>query len=169
MNRLKNELIGSWNLLSYIEVPLDGVDSLFPLGKSPKGTMFYTSDNKISLQISAEEREQFADDDRFSTDILSLASSARTYIAFSGTYRIQSKLPIISYRITTSLFPNWEGKDIDRSFDLEGDVLYVKTVKPILSNGVLVNAYMTWQRQLKEEIGSRRDKFMELTKKTSFV
>ena len=34
--------------------------------------------------------------------------------------------------------------------DFEADILYQKSVEPIISNGQKVHAYMTWQRIQKE-------------------
>lgn len=146
MNDLKEEIKGLWSLLSYIEVPINGTNSLFPLGKKPKGFMVFSEGDFMSLQISGENRQNGADDDRFTSNVLQLASSARSYVALSGLYRIHPQLPIVNFKIFTSLFPNWEGKEITRNFTMEGDTLFIKTDQPILSNGVMVNSYMTWER-----------------------
>ena len=38
-----------------------------------------------------------------------------------------------------------------RKIDFEGDILYLKSTEPILSNGIYVNSYMTWQRMERSE------------------
>lgn len=150
MASIKNEIIGSWNLLSYIEVPIGGVDSYFPVGKSPKGILIYNPDGYMSVQITANDTQYFASEDRMVASNDELRNRLRTYIAFSGKYAVDNETVCVIYHIETSLFPNWMGAKLVRKLDFENDVLYQKTLEPILSNGELVHAYMTWQRKDKD-------------------
>ncbi len=161
MTTLKNELVGTWQLLSYIEVPIKGTDSKFPMGKSPKGLLMYGADGYMSVQISGSERQLFSSDDRYLANEEEILSQVKGFIAFSGSYKIDNANATIQYAITTSSFPNWEGQFQERKIDFEGDVLYLKSVEPILSFGEYVNSYMTWRRIEKEEFISRRERFVE--------
>lgn len=165
MTTLKNELIGTWKLLSYIEVPLNGVDSKFPMGKNPKGLLMQDGDGYMSMQISSSERNSFSSDDRYQADQEELISQVQGFIAFAGSYKINETKAVIQYAMTTSSYPNWEGKIQERRVDFEGDILYLKSVEPILSNGEYVNSYMTWHRIAQEEFLSRRERFLEFTSK----
>jgi len=143
MSALKNELIGSWRLLSYIEIPLRGGDSYFPLGKSPKGLLLYGQDGFMSLQLSASEEISRVED---KNNVRSLHG----YMAFSGKYTVDHNYAHVTCFIDTSSFPLWEGTKQVRKVDFEGDVLFQKTVEPIMSDGQLVHGYMTWKRMDKE-------------------
>ena len=165
MTTIKNELIGTWQLLSYIEVPLNGSDSIFPMGKSPKGILIYGADGFMSVQISSSERSIYSSNDRYIADDQEIISSIKGFIAFSGSYHINNQTAIVSYSIQTSSFPNWEGQIQERKVDFEGDILYLKSVEPILSNGQDVNSYMTWQRIEKVELQSRRERYLEYSNK----
>lgn len=147
---MKNELIGTWRLLSYIEVPLEGQDSTFPYGKSPKGILLYSPDGFMSVQISASEDLKFESGDKMIASSDEVVKRLRSYIAFSGKYQVDKNRGGVSYEIDTCLYPNWEGTTQLRKVDFEGDVLYQKSMEPILSDGKLVHAYMTWKRVEKE-------------------
>ncbi|MCA5005772.1 lipocalin-like domain-containing protein [Sphingobacterium bovistauri] len=160
MSALKNEIIGSWKLLSYIEVPVGGEEYLFPLGNNPKGLLIYSPDGCMSVQISVKDPIRYDSDDRFSVDDNKIATRVKGYIAFAGKYTTDNFLSQVTYHIETSLNPNWEGAKQVRKLDFEGDVLYQKSVEPIPSDGQMVHAYMTWQRVSKlleddEKIGDR--------------
>ncbi|SFS49687.1 lipocalin-like domain-containing protein [Sphingobacterium wenxiniae] len=147
MTSLKNELIGSWKLLSYIEVPIQGEDSLFPMGKNPYGILLYSADGYMSVQIAKEERLLFGSNDKLIATGEEMASALEGYIAFAGRFKVDNSNAIVSYMIKSSLFPNWKNKVQHRKVDFEGEnILYLKSTEPILSNGLLVNSYMTWQR-----------------------
>ncbi len=161
MTTLKNELIGTWQLLSYIEVPVKGTDSYFPMGKNPKGILIYGADGFMSVNISSSERSKFSSNDRYLSSQEEMLSCVKGYIAFAGSYQIDNNLAIVSYAIQSSSFPNWEGEIQERKIDFEGDVLYLKSVNPILSNNEYVNSYMTWQRVEKYELQSRRERFLD--------
>lgn len=150
MASLKNELIGSWRLLSYIEVPLDGGDSRFPMGKTPKGLLIYAPDGYMSVQISASTERNFESGDRMDATQAELLACMRNYIAFSGSYTVDDLNGSVEYAIHTSLFPNWEEQKQSRKIDFEGNVLFQKSLAPIRSDGVMVHSYITWQRSEKE-------------------
>ena len=146
MTSLKNELVGTWKLLSYIEVPIAGDDSLFPMGKNPYGLLMYTTDGYMSVQISKEGRLPYKSDDKLLASTEEMASSLQGYIAFCGKFKVDNSTAVVTYTVESSLFPNWKNKIQRRKIDFEGDVLYLKSTEPILSNGVYVNSYMTWQK-----------------------
>lgn len=150
MASIKNEIIGSWKLLSYIEVPIDGIDSNFPVGKCPKGILIYSPDGYMSVQITADSSQFFVSEDRMIASNEELRNRLRSYIAFSGRYLVDNDAACVIYHIETSLFPNWEDSKVVRKLDFENDVLYQKTLEPISSNGQLVHAYMTWQKVIKD-------------------
>ncbi|WP_140938975.1 lipocalin-like domain-containing protein [Sphingobacterium lumbrici] len=150
MTSLKNELVGTWRLLSYIEVPLDGGDSGFPMGTSPKGLLIYAPDGHMSVQISGSQVQKYVSGDRMNATEIEMAERMRGYIAFSGKYNVDNKAASVMYTIQTSLFPNWEGGEQLRKIDFEGDILYQKSLDPILASGRLVHSYITWQKVEKD-------------------
>ena len=157
MTSIKNELVGTWRLLSYIEVPIDGDDSLFPMGKQPYGLLMYAADGYMSVQVSKDERLPYQSNDKMTPTYQEMVSSVQGYIAFTGKYSIDNYNAVVSYSIESSLFPNWNNQIQKRKVDFEGDILYLRSTEPILSNGIYVNSYMTWQRC--EPTGKEQDGF----------
>lgn len=149
MASLKNEIIGSWKLLSYIEVPVGEGESLFPLGKSPKGILLYSPDGYMSVQISASEEMYFISDDRMMASKEEMQKRLERYIAFSGRYVVDNDMACVIYSIENSLYPQWENTKQIRKLDFEGDILYQKSLDPIRSGGKMVHAYMTWKKVVK--------------------
>jgi len=160
MASIKNEIIGSWKLLSYIEVPINGEDSMFPVGTTPKGILMFNPDGYMSVQITSSDCKTFKSDDRMVASDEEIRNRLFSYISFSGKYTVNNKVACVTYHIETALFPNWMGTKQVRKLDFENDILYQKTLEPILSNGNKVHAYMTWQKieksatseKLKEEL-----------------
>ena len=104
----------------------------------------------MSVQISSDEYTIFASDDRLVASDEEIRKRLLSYIAFTGRYTVDNETACVIYHIETSLFPNWIGIVQKRKLDFENDILYQKTLEPILSNSELVHAYMTWQRIDKE-------------------
>jgi hypothetical protein len=48
---LREQLIGAWKLVSYVEKPTDGFQPFYPMGTEPKGIIMYTPDGYMSAQL----------------------------------------------------------------------------------------------------------------------
>jgi lipocalin-like protein len=55
---LRDELIGTWKLVSYVETPVDGSPQRFPLGEKPEGILLYAPDGYMSAAIDASREAQ---------------------------------------------------------------------------------------------------------------
>ncbi len=146
MTSIKNEIIGTWELLSYIEVPLDGLDSSFPFGKTPKGLLLYGPDGYMAVQISSRDHLKCVSDDRLKVSTEEAEQRIKGYLAFSGRYTVDNRNAHVVYDIESSFFPNWEGSRHVRKLDFDGDVLFQKSLEPIRSGGRMIHAHMTWKR-----------------------
>lgn len=161
MTSIKNEIIGTWELLSYIEVPVNGMDSIFPYGKTPKGLLLYSPDGYMSVQISVSDELKYISNDRMLASDDEIKRRVRNYLAFSGRYAIDNRSAQVTYMIETSFYPNWEGSQQVRKLDFEGEILYQKSVEPVLSDGRLVHAYMTWEKVNKDiEVPYQQEEFI---------
>ena len=49
---LREQLIGAWKLLSYIETPVDGSPKRFPMGENAQGIIMYTPDGYMALDAA---------------------------------------------------------------------------------------------------------------------
>ena len=162
MEKLKKELLGAWSLISYIELPVGGSDSKFPMGKNPKGLLSFLEPSILSLQITAPEREHWSVMDMQQVPEAEVAASARTFLAVSGNYRIHPKLPVLTMQPEISSIPNLVESALEYHFELESDVLYLKSVEPFLSAGTMTNMHLTWKRMPVSSINHRKQRFVEL-------
>ena len=47
--KLRDQLIGAWKLVSYVEKPIDGSAPFYPMGENPMGIIMYTPDGYMSV------------------------------------------------------------------------------------------------------------------------
>jgi Lipocalin-like domain len=62
---LRDQLIGAWKLVSYVEKPIDGSPPFHPMGAPPRGIILYTPDGYMSAQLMRPDRHPFASGDWF--------------------------------------------------------------------------------------------------------
>ncbi|MFD2744473.1 MULTISPECIES: lipocalin-like domain-containing protein [Sphingobacterium] len=155
MTSIKNELTGAWKLLSYIEISTNGADSFFPLGNTPNGILIYSADGYMSVQIvgTDDKDENLLEDSAKYQNI-----NYRNFLVFSGSYHIDNRQAKVIHEVMTSTTPALIGKTVERDVTFDTDILYLKSTRPILSNGKMVNSYMTWQRMDKPEFNARKER-----------
>ena len=162
MTSIKNELTGAWKLLSYIEISTDGADSFFPLGNTPNGILIYSADGYMSVQIAGtdDKKETLLADSAKYQDI-----NYRNFLVFSGAYHTDNRQATVVHEVITSVTPSLIGKTVERDVTFEADILYLKSTRPILSHGKMVNSYMTWQRMDKPEVSPRKEHSLNIAKR----
>jgi hypothetical protein len=58
--KLRDQLIGAWKLVSYVEKPVDGSAPSYPLGENAQGIIMYTPDGYVSAQLIRPDRPDAA-------------------------------------------------------------------------------------------------------------
>jgi hypothetical protein len=149
-NSLRDQLIGAWKLVSYVEKPVDGSEPVHPMGEHPLGIIMYTPDGYMSAQLMRRDRKPFASGDWFKGTPEEYGKEASTYIAYSGPFHVDEEKKALTHSMFVSLFPNWLGQTQPRVVRIEGDRLHLSTAAPIQSAGKKVNSYLEWQRAAKE-------------------
>ena len=142
---LKDRLVGTWKLESYVERPVDGSPEVYPLGTDATGVIIYTSDGYMSAQLMRQGRPLFASGDWFEGTSEEYCHAA-SYIAYSGVYRVYEQRQTLTHSMYVSFFPNWGGQTQSRTVELVGDILRLSTASPIRSNGKMVMSYLQWRR-----------------------
>ncbi|HKR45548.1 MAG TPA: lipocalin-like domain-containing protein [Paraburkholderia sp.] len=143
---LREQLIGAWKLVSYVEEPVDGTAATYPFGEKPQGIIMYTPDGYMSAQLCRQDRVPFASGDWFKGTAGEYEAEASTYIAYTGPFEVDEEKQSLTHSMFISLFPNWIGQTQPRVVKIEGDMLSLSTATPINSGGKLVNSYLRWQR-----------------------
>lgn len=128
MVALKDNLVGSWRLVKYEELPVDGSPPTLPLGDRPKGYIIYSADGFMAAFLSSDGK------------------SKASPIAYAGPYSVDEEQQVVHQHADLSLVPGWAGKTHSRKVRMEGDRLILSTVDPAILSGRRANAVITWQR-----------------------
>lgn len=145
---LREQLIGAWNLVSYIAHPVDGSAPFFPLGESPSGIILYTPDGFMSAQLMSDGRKPFASGDWFAATLEEYRAEASTYIAYSGRFHVDEEKKTLTHSMFVSLFPNWIGQTQPRLVRIEGEMLHLSTETPTRSAGRVAMSKLAWRRAI---------------------
>ena len=131
---LLDRLIGAWELMSYMEEPVDGSAPTHPMG-GPMGTIMYTPDGYMSAQLMRPVRRPFASGDWFDGTDEEYREEASTYIAHSGPFHVDEEKQTLTHSMFVSPFPNRTGQIRPRVVKIDGDGLHLSTEAPIRSAG----------------------------------
>lgn len=143
---LKEQLVGTWALQSYVETNMETGEKTYPMGKTPSGFIIYTADDYMSAQISAAGRERFSANDMFGGTEKEYTAAGQSYLAYSGPFEVDEQASKVTHIISISLYPNWVGMRQVRIFKLEGDILRLSFERPQLSRGAMRTADLVWIR-----------------------
>lgn len=143
---LREQLVGAWTLVSYVERPTDGSEPIYPMGEQPQGIIMYTPDGYMSAQLMKPGRPEFASGDWFEGTPAEVEAEASGYIAYSGPFHTDEEKRHLAHSMFVSLFPNWIGQTQPRVVEIEGDELRLSSASPIRSGGKETMSYLTWRR-----------------------
>jgi hypothetical protein len=143
---LRDQLIGAWKLVSYVEEPIDGSAPNYPFGEDAQGIIMYTPDGFVSAQLSRRDRASFASDDWYKGAPEEFAVAASSYFAYTGPFQVDEEKGTLTHTMFISLFPNWIGQTQPRVVQIDRDFLTITAESSVESGGKLVNPYLRWKR-----------------------
>ena len=145
MPTLRERLVGSWRLISYEVRDTDGELVGYPLGEDATGSLIYTADGLMSVQVMRPDRPLYqAGGIGDGTDAES-AAAARGYVAYAGPYRVERD-SVVVHEPEVSLFPNWVHATVVREVVLAEPRLELTTPKPLPFGGQQLTAVLMWER-----------------------
>lgn len=144
------QLIGTWRLVSWDRIDDSGKRTP-ALGPNTDGLITYTADGYMFGVLTAPNRKPFAGTDPFGGTAEECQNAMSTALAYCGRYRVDGDFVV--HTVEMSMFPNWVGTDQRRIFRFEGDRIVLRTVQPIVRNGVATVVELVWRRA--EALGSR--------------
>ena len=137
---LKEQLVGTWTLVSSDQVRPDG-SKLRQFGSDPKGINVFDANGRFFVMIASADNLQIASigsKTNSEEDGLIVES-----IAYYGTYTVNEDVTVISLHLDASTFPNQVGTDQKRIItSLTADEL--KYSSPAAISGVQV--HQVWKR-----------------------
>lgn len=143
-DKIEDAIVGVWTFGSYVTADVDGSDPRHPLGEEATGTIMYTRSGYMSVQISAKDRQPYADGALHGGTDAERAAAAAGYLAYTGTYTVDGD--VVTHRPFASLFPNWEGADIPRRATIADGVLTLDLLEPIQQGGRERTGTLRWDR-----------------------
>ncbi len=141
-------LVGAWHLMDWTVHREDGTTAQ-PLGEAPVGLIVYTADGRMTGQMMRLYRPRFrrpratAADPTGDPDEIVVAFNG--YVAYFGTYRVDAAAGAVRHRVEAALIPNWEGVELVRTAELDGNRLVLRT-PPVKVGGVPQSGCLTWRR-----------------------
>ena len=137
-------LIGSWDLVKLENHASDGQVSK-QFGDAPIGRITCTADGHMSAQILRAGRPPFADHDLYGGTPAEKRAAYDSFIAYYGSFEVDSANHVVTHHVVGSLFPNWVGGDQQRYYAISGDELTLST-KPFTVAGKETTARVLWKR-----------------------
>ena len=138
---LKEQLIGTWTLVSSDQVRLDG-SKLKQFGANPKGINVFDANGRFFLMVASANNSQIASKDPSQTNSEENDLIVES-IAYYGTYTVNEEVNVIRLHLDASTFPNQVGTDQKRTINsLTADEL--KYSSPAAISGVQV--HQVWKR-----------------------
>ena len=148
----RRNLIGVWELVSLQDHRSNG-DVLDWMGKNPSGTLIYSPDGHMSVQIMRDPHpvvaaSMWSSDGR---DLLPSASANEIrdaysgYYAYFGTWEIDERARTVTHHIRGSMRAVEVGADYVRPYEFSGEYLLLRsTVSP--ASGEKQIRVITWRR-----------------------
>lgn len=139
-----NGITGRWQLDSWTTRDTNGRIA-HPFGEGVQGNVIYTSGGWVSVHVAAQNRPPLPLSilGAIGTEAEQLAAYS-TYVAYSGHYHVQDD--VIIHDVVTSLYPNWAGIRLRRTFELSGDRLTLSMPPGEAGTGVSVHE-LRWRRE----------------------
>ena len=113
---LKQQIVGTWDFVVAEITGADGKKS-FPFGETPKGVLIFTPEGRFSQIHVASDVPKIASGNRLTGTAEEYAAINRRSLSVFGSYTVDEEKKTVTFKITSSTFPNWEGEAQTRTID----------------------------------------------------
>lgn len=142
---IRDRLVGTWRLLSYVGQGADGRETN-DYGPTPLGRLMYDKAGRMSVHLTNPRRTPFASGDLFRPTPEELKNAFDGYFGYFGTFTVDEKAGMVTHHVEGASYPNYVGTDQRRFFTLEGDRLSLRT-PPELVGGTDITYVVAWKRE----------------------
>lgn len=139
-----NPLIGAWRLVTFEFRKTDG-EVIYPFGAEAQGTIIYTESGRYSGQLMRKDRPRFTIPDQMKGTVEEIQAAYKGSISYFGAYAVDAENKVINHVVEGSLFPNMEGSNQKRFFELSNGKLILQT-QPFRVNGEKVVGILQWEK-----------------------
>ena len=133
-------LVGTWKLVSVDTRMADG-SSHASFGQNPEGYLIYGSDGMMSVTMQWAARKPFAAASAREASEAEKASVSDLFSGYAGRYEVLADSTVL-HHIEVSSYPNWNGVQQPRIYEINGDQLTLRNKQPIAGSV----SYLVWRR-----------------------
>lgn len=119
---LKDQLVGTWTLVSAVNIGPDGT-KLDPYRGQATGVLMFDGTGHFSWQIIRSDIPKLASNNRNEGTADEFKAVAQGVLSYFGTYSLDDSGKTLTIHIENSSFPNFSGTNQKRSMALTGDEL----------------------------------------------
>ena len=139
---LKEQLVGTWTLVSSEQVRSDG-SSVKQFGANPKGINVFDANGRFFVMVARANNLKTASNAPNKVSYMEEGGLRVESIAYYGTYTVNEAQKIVFLHLDASTFPNQDGTDRSRTItSLTADELRFSNTADMI--GVLV--HQVWER-----------------------
>lgn len=120
-------LAGTWTLVAADDLHPGGARTP-GYGANPRGLLILTAEGRYSLQLFRSDRPRFASGDKKKGTPPEYQAAVLGMSSHVGRYSVDAGTRTITFRIELASYPNWEGTEQKRPFELDGDELSYRVV-----------------------------------------
>jgi hypothetical protein len=115
-------LAGTWTLVAADVLHADGTRTR-DYGAAPKGLLMIDAQGRYTLQIFKAERPRFVSGEKATGTPAEYEAAVKGCSTHFGTISIDPAAGTLTFHIENASFPNWEGAQQKRHYELNGDEL----------------------------------------------
>ncbi|MDX1617014.1 MAG: lipocalin-like domain-containing protein [Candidatus Promineifilaceae bacterium] len=137
------KLLGAWELRSLRAMSPEGEIS-YPWGENLSGMLIYLPDGVMTAVLMQSGRPNLGSGlgDRPAEEMRAILQG---FDAYCGTYSLDMEAGIVTHHVEAARAPEWVGSHQIRYFELEGDLLSIRTEPMPLYGGAVLLA--DWRRR----------------------
>jgi hypothetical protein len=137
---LKDQLVGTWEVVSWEQVRPDG-SKFHRFGANPKGIQIFDANGRFAIMILAPDLPKIASSNPSTPSPEELKLLTGRSIAYYGTYTVDDNNNVIDMKIEASSFPNQVGGNNKRTVTLiSADELKHQNTTPLTGGQIYINA-----------------------------
>jgi hypothetical protein len=141
---IREQLIGTWRLVSYETLGADG-SIVHPMGRNATGFIMYVPDGFMSANLMVPGRPPFTGGGASTAAQAELAAASSGYFGYAGRFEVDEAGNSVRHHIEVSLVPNLVGTAQFRHVRFEGARLILRG-DPVPIAGRVSAPIITWER-----------------------
>jgi hypothetical protein len=123
-NSLKDQLVGTWTLVSFQNTAADGTKTPV-FGPQPKGIFMIDAGGHYAMVLTDPGRPKWKSNLRTQLSTEELANAAKGLVAQYGSWSVDETSKVLTRKVEGALSPNLAGTEQKPTISLSGDELTV--------------------------------------------